>query len=288
MDIGLVLIFSVITLAALAFVCWPLWHHTERGRMVLIGSLAAFVLAIAAGAYVFVGHPQLAVRALEKPKATDVPALVSSLAWQMRKAPNDPRGWMLLGKGYLTLNDPADAAGAFRRAVFLAPPAAKPALLSAYGEALTMAAGGVTDDAAAAFQDALRGDPMDYAARYYLGQAYAERRDTAHALSMWESLLADTPAGAPWREELLDRIAILKGTTRAAPDIAAMVQGLADRLKAHPNDPVGWRRLVKAYVVLGDTQKAQAALADAKRALTGNRREIAALDAQARTLKLEK
>jgi len=194
-----------------------------------------------------------------------------------------------LGRGYLTQNDPVDAAGAFRRAAFLAPSQARPPLLSAYGEALTVAAMGVvTPEAEAAFSEALAGDPKDFASRYYLGQAYAQRRDTARALTLWESLLADTPPAAAWRETLLDRIAILKGATQGPPDIAAMVQRLADRLKVAPNDPVGWRRLVKAYVVLGEEDKARAALDDARKALSGRRTEIAALDSEARSLKLEK
>ena len=94
-------------------------------------------------------------------------------------------------------------------------------MLSAYGEALTLAAqGDVTPEAEAAFRAALAGDPKDVKARFYLGQAYAERRDSAHALALWQSLLADTPPNAPWRGVLLDRIAILSGMTQAQPNIA--------------------------------------------------------------------
>lgn len=283
------LIFAALAVAALVFVCRPLWRSAGRGRHVLAASLACLVLAIACGTYVFVGHPELASRSFEEPKKDDVPALVSTLAWRMRNSPNDPRGWVLLGKGYLTLNDPSDAAQAFRRAALLAPPQAKPEMLSAYGEALTMAAGGeVTDEARDAFENALKGDPKDFAARFYLGQAYAERRDTARALAYSESLLADTPPNAPWRDALVDRIAILKGAAQRAPNIGEMVQGLADRLKSHPDDPAGWRRLVRAYVVLGQNDKAQSAFADGERALVADQEGRSALEQEARELKLEK
>jgi cytochrome c-type biogenesis protein CcmH len=255
--------------------------------MVLAGALAAFMLAIAVGTYSFVGHPGLAMRSLERPKPTDVRALVSTLAWRMRQSPNDPRGWALLGRGYLTLDDPADAAAAFERAVTLAPSEDKPALYSAYGEALTAEAmGAVTSDAEAAFRAALAGDPKNAAARFYLGQAYAQRRDTANALTLWKGLLADTPPTAPWRNALLVRIAMLENAS--PPNIAAMVQRLADRLKADPNNPSGWQRLVRAYVVLGESDKARAALTAARRASAGHAEELAALDAEARALKLEK
>jgi cytochrome c-type biogenesis protein CcmH len=41
--------------------------------------------------------------------------------------------------------------------------------------------------------------------------------------------------------------------------IHAMVDRLAAQLEANPNDEEGWRRLARAYTVLGDTDKAQAA-----------------------------
>ncbi|MGB8364248.1 MAG: tetratricopeptide repeat protein [Rhizomicrobium sp.] len=289
MSIVLILIYGGIAAVALAFVSWPLWRAAPKGRWLLTGALAAFMLGIAGGAYVLLGHPELALRSLAGPKDTDLKALVSRLAWRVRQSPGDARGWMLLGRGYLTLDDPNDAAAAFKRAALLVPPMERPALFSAYGEALTVAAlGTVTPEAEAAFKAALAGNPSDFASRFYLGQAYAERRDTAHALQMWESLLADTPPNAPWREALLDRIAMLKGAIQGPPNIAAMVQRLADRLKAHPNDPVGWRRLVKAYVVLGEADKARGALADARKALSGDHIELAALEAEARDLNLAK
>lgn len=47
--------------------------------------------------------------------------------------------------------------------------------------------------------------------------------------------------------------------------IRGMVQRLADRLKDNPDDLAGWQRLEKAYRVLGETAKADAAAAEIKR-----------------------
>ena len=47
--------------------------------------------------------------------------------------------------------------------------------------------------------------------------------------------------------------------------IRGMVQRLADRLKENPDDLAGWQRLERAYRVLGDTAKADAAAAEIKR-----------------------
>ena len=35
------------------------------------------------------------------------------------------------------------------------------------------------------------------------------------------------------------------------PDINAMVEGLAERLKADPDNPQGWARLIRSRIVLG-------------------------------------
>ena len=171
----------------------------------------------------------------------------------------------------------------------MAPEAERPQLYSAYGEALTLAAGGAVNAAAEdAFARALRGDPKDFAARYYLGLAYASRRDTAHALSLWRGLLADAPPNAPWRGDLVDRMALLSRRGGAAPDVGAMVASLAARLQTRPNDAEGWQRLIRAYAMLGDTTKARQALDRARTALGKDSAASARLALEARQLKLEK
>jgi cytochrome c-type biogenesis protein CcmH len=285
------LIFGLLAFAAVAFACWPVLRRRDAGKTqlaFLAGAIALVVLGIGLGVYLMLGAPYLAQRSVAP--GEDIRSLVAQLSVRVRQTPNDPRGWTLLGKGYLTLGDPNDAAAAFRRAIPLAAPEQRPTLLSAEGEALTMAADGiVTPEAEATFDEALRLNPRDQASRYYLGMAYAMRRDNAHALMLWQSLVADAPPNAPWRGELIDRIAALRSRgDGGAPDINAMVAGLAARLHQDPNDGEGWQRLVRAYAVLGDVAKAQTALADARTAMKSDTRTLAALSAEAKLLKLEK
>ena len=287
-----ILIFVLLALAAAAFVCWPILRRRDQSlpaRALLATSLAALVLGIGGGLYLMLGEPDLAARAVTGPSSHDLRGLIAVLAERVRARPNDPRGWTLLGRGYLTLGDASDAAAAFRRGIAVAQASDKSQLYSAYGEALTVSAGGaVTPDAEAAFRQALAGNPKDFAARYYLGLAYASRRDPQHALVLWNGLLADAPPNAPWRAQLLDQIAMLSGRFGAAPDIGGMVASLAARLKAQPNDPAGWQRLIRAYTVLGDTGKAKQALADARAVLKQDSTAKARLALEARELKLEK
>jgi cytochrome c-type biogenesis protein CcmH len=257
---------------------------------VLAAAVAVLVLAIGGGVYLMLGTPALALRTLAGPADGDWKGIVAKLVVNARAHPQDETAWVMLGRGYLLVNDGSDAAAALRHAILLADPAQRPVLLSALGEALLLASGGlVTPEAESAFAGAYAGNPQDPAARFYLGLAYASRRDTAHALALWESLLADTPPKAPWRGILIDHIAALKATTgAAAPDIAAMVAGLAERLRASPNDPQGWQRLVRAYAVLGDKDKALAALGEAHAALKSDSTALRALADEAKELKLEK
>ncbi|MBV8798675.1 MAG: tetratricopeptide repeat protein [Alphaproteobacteria bacterium] len=289
---GLFFVFGALALMAVGFACWPLWRMgggSAAARMTLAGALGALILGIGGGAYLLLGQPRLAVRSLSGPSPNDLSGLIAVLAARVRERPHDVRGWTLLGRGYLTVQDPNDAAAAFRRALEVAPATAPPTLYSAYGEALAEAAGGaVTPDAERAFQEAVRRDPKDFAARYYLGLAYAARGDKGRALALWASLLADAPANAPWRADLIDRLAGLRRSGEAPPDVGAMVASLARRLKETPGDVEGWSRLIRAYSVLGERRKAQQALIDARSALKADRSAQARLAQEATELKLEK
>jgi cytochrome c-type biogenesis protein CcmH len=284
------LVFLFMLGAAIAFAVTPIIRMQTKpmvARVVLASAMALFVAGVGGGLYLMLGRPDLAIRAAEGPRMGDLRGLVTLLAERMRHAPNDRRGFILLGRAYLSMNDPGDAAKAFARAIQLSQGHESAALLSGYGEALTQAASGaVTPQAEDAFRRALVLDPHETGSRYYLGMAYAARGQNAAAMAIWESLLADAPPNAPWRGELIDRLAALKAASGGAPDISAMVAGLAARLKTSPNDLQGWERLIRTYTVLGDDGKAHQALADARRTFANNRDALTALNEEAKELKL--
>jgi len=284
MTVLLIAIFVSLALLAAGFAAWPVLRQSHmRGRLILAAAIGVLVAGIGGGTYLMLGAPGLALRSLTGPSDNDIYGLVAVLAQRIRLNPSDPRGWILLGRGYLTLNDPADAAAAFRRGLTVAPPALRASLYSAYGEALTMQnQGTVPAEAEAAFSSALKLNPHDGAARYYLGQVYAARGDRVSALALWNSLLADTPVNSSLHNVLVDRVATLTGPGVAAPNIQAMVEGLAARLKTNPSDPQGWLRLIHAYSVLGEKPKAAAALSGARAALKSNSDALAAIDAEAK------
>lgn len=285
------LVFVAIALIAASFVAWPvLGRRQDKGRLILGAAAILFVLGLGGALYLWLGQPSLAARTLAGRNDHSTNALIGRLADAVRKHPHDPRGWVLLGQCYFSAHDPADAASAFERAIEAAQTQGQrySFLYSAYGEALAEAsAGAVTEDAEAAFDQALVLDPKDKSARYFLGLAEASRGNAPRALAYWSSLLADTPPGTELHGELVDRIAALTARSGGvAPDIAAMVAGLAARLETNPNDMQGWERLIRAYAVLGDKAHALAALADARKAFTGKSNVLVAFEAEAKSLGL--
>jgi cytochrome c-type biogenesis protein CcmH len=284
-------IFALIALAAAAFVVWPVVARLAgRARYILAAAAVLFVLGAGGALYLYLGHPFLAVRTLQGKNDKSPNALIGRLAAALRKHPGNPRDWVMLGEAYYAARDPQDSANAFARAIEAARAQGRSYsfLYAAYGESLTQAsAGAVTPEAEAAFNQALALDPKDAPSRYYLGLAEAARGNAPMALRYWNDLLADLPANSPVRAELVDRIAALTARSGgAAPNVADMVAGLAARLKADPNDALGWEKLIHAYAVLGDGAKARAALSDARKAFAGQASPLAAFDAEQKSLGL--
>jgi cytochrome c-type biogenesis protein CcmH len=69
--------------------------------------------------------------------------------------------------------------------------------------------------------------------------------------------------------------------------VRSMVARLADRLKQDGSDVAGWERLLRAYMVLGERDKAHAAAADARRALASDPDKLRRLDEVLKDLKVE-
>jgi cytochrome c-type biogenesis protein CcmH len=134
--------------------------------------------------------------------------------------------------------------------------------------------------------------------------------DRAKAATIWRGMLEKAPPGAPWAETVRQALARVGGTPPAvaaspgpsAQDVAAaagmseqdrgamirtMVARLADRLKQNGDDIEGWQRLLRAYMVLGERDKALAAAADAKRALASNPDKLRRIEDMIKEMGLE-
>lgn len=272
------------------------WQAGADGRGLV---MAAIVLASIGtlGAYVLVGRPgmsdepfagRLAAWQAAEPASLTPPQLAAVLSALTRKRPNDAEAFHFLAVAEGAAQNPAAAVRAMRQAVRLAPDRAD--LWELFGQALVAQADGeVTPEAQAAFRQALQRDPKAVAARFHLARVRMDAGDKAGGLAAWRALLADLPADDARRQSLSEAIAQAEGRPAGGPAlpedqlaaIQGMVQGLAQRLSANPDDAEGWVRLVRAYAVLGETAKRDEALRQAKTRYAGKSETLAQLDAAA-------
>ena len=258
---------------------------------------------IALGIYGLVGQPQLpdeplAARRADVNSPVALQAAIAKIEAHLIASPNDKRAWEVLAPVYMRLGRFADAGGAYRR--LLALDGDKPATHANLGEALVaMSDGVVTADAREQFDQALKEAPGMPMARFYLALAAEQdgKRDEAKAL--YKELEPAANGRAAWMIGLRSRLAALEGTPPAEQAAAAeapsgnaeasaggakspsftpeqrqmiqgMVQGLASRLAQKGGSVEEWARLIRAYSVLQETDKAKDALASARKALGSN------------------
>jgi len=86
-----------------------------------------------------------------------------------------------------------------------------------------------------------------------------------------------------------DTIAAAKDMTET--DRSAMIRGMVDRLatrlKQNGDDVEGWLRLVRAYMVMGDRDKAASAVTDARQAVANNAERLRQLNEGLKNLGLD-
>jgi len=240
-------------------------------------------------------------QAAETPPPAAPPDMSTALARvraRLEENPENLEDWLLLGRTLVELGRVEQALEAYDWARKVSDD--RPDVISAYGEALVMMADGtVTEGALKAFKEANAGDPAEPRARYYLALAdfQAGRKDAA--VEAWAALANDSPAGAPWLQGLEARVRAVAADLDRDPDallvaraesprgptqediaaasqmapadqqemIRGIVDGLAAKLAANPDDVAGWARLARSYGVLGERDKARQAIGEAVRRL---------------------
>jgi cytochrome c-type biogenesis protein CcmH len=151
----------------------------------------------------------------------DVNTMIDRLAARLQTAPDDIKGWRMLGWSYFHTGRFEDAASAYARAVALDPNSAEVKL--AYEEAKAKASG--RDDLETASSSQAEG--------------VGKGSDGPRVANI------TTPEAMP----LPERDAAIR----------SMVDGLASRLENSPRDVEGWTRLMRSRVVLGQREVAATA-----------------------------
>jgi len=279
---------------------------TWRRRAVAVVALILLPLG-AAALYVALGSPSLPDQPLAARLAgargnPSIDTLITQVEDHLTRHPEDGRGWEVIAPVYLRLGRFEEAVKARRNAVKLNGATAERE--SALGEALVFAANGVvTAEAKAAFERAIALDANGVQARYFLGLAAEQDGDRTQAAAAWRALIAAAPPDAPWLDLLRSALARVEGraggggaaggpnvdasdeqaAVQLSPEqrkamIEGMVNRLSERLHRDGADVDGWLRLVRSYMVLGEPDKARAAVVDARRALAGDAVKLRRLD----------
>jgi cytochrome c-type biogenesis protein CcmH len=288
--------------------------HRDGARRAAAVIAIVVIASAGVGLYAIIGAPlysdqPLVARRNAPPDQMDIMAAVAKIESHLARNPGDARGYEVIAPVYMRIGRFADAAKAWGEVIRLS--GATPERLTLMGESLIFAnEGKAPAEAVMAFERALSLDAAFPQARFYLGLAAEQAGDKAKATDIWSRLLADAEPGAPWADLVRER---LKGLGAQSPAPAAqpgprgdaaaaiaalpaadrdmairgMVDSLAARLANDGNDAAGWLRLVRAYTVLKEPQKAKAALGDARRALASDSAALQGLDELARELGLE-
>jgi cytochrome c-type biogenesis protein CcmH len=278
-----------------------------RRSAALIALVGLPILSVAF--YLPLGSPGLSdfplAERMRAPAATQpLDNLVAQVEAHLEKNPTDGRGWNVLAPVLTRLGRYDDAVRAYHNSItYNGDSADRRADL---GEALTGAAGGVvTAEAKAEFERAVAMNADEVKAHYFLGLAAEQDGRRDEAASIWRALLAQATPDAPWRplvQAALVRIgapsapALPDGAVAAANEmseadrgamIQTMVDRLASRLKQNGDDVEGWLRLVRAYMVMGDREKAKSAVADARQAVAVDAEHLRQLNEGLKNLGLD-
>jgi cytochrome c-type biogenesis protein CcmH len=166
---------------------------------------AAIVIAVtlplaAVLLYMAYGHPRLPgapyAERLQHEPAVILADAGAKMETQLAAKPSIA-GYRRLAEFYLRTNDVAHAAAAQKRAMQLGADSA--ADWADLGEIAVIAAqGAVGPDALANFAQALRREPREPRARFYVGLAEAEIGHARRAVAIWRDLERDSKPDAPW------------------------------------------------------------------------------------------
>ena len=283
--------------------------------------LISLAIYLSLGSPSMPGMPQSA-RLQSTAGGSSINELVAKVESQLRETPEDGRGWDAIAPVYLRLQRFDDAARAYAQAIRLQ--GETPRRLRGFAEATVQANNGIVVDLARkAYAQILQLEPKNPEARFWLAMADEQEGKFKEAEKGYKDVLENAPADAPWKavvEARLKEIHTKSGGATEAPavktaapasrarspgptaeDVAAaqslskdqrqefinkMVEGLATKLEANPDDFEGWLRLVRAYAVLGRKDDANRALADARKNIEKDNDKQARLDALADELGL--
>ncbi len=206
-------IFAIALLAiAAAIVSWPLFTGSAKDRItglfvLLMIPLGGILLYQNIGTPEAINLPPVnsaqrstqAQTTAHSEQQGQMDALVASLQQRMAENPEDPEGWLILGRSLKTMQRYAEAETALRNANRLVP--GNPSIMVELAEAILFTSGQPEVDAEARqlIESALAIDPDQQKGLWIMGMASAQEGDDTQAIVYWTRLLELLePASGPF------------------------------------------------------------------------------------------
>lgn len=200
------IVFGAMCLLAALFVAWPLYRQQQRLSPLVAASVIA-VVAVSVGLYAYQGSPDVSSDASTMP---NVEEMVASLAARLEDNPKDVKGWLMLGRSHMTLNNFAEAVDAYERALALESSQNAQTLVSLGEAVLARDNSKIEGRTSALFESALALEPNNPTALFYGGIAALNRGNQSLAADRWEILLGLNPP-AEIQQILTQRVAEWRG-----------------------------------------------------------------------------
>lgn len=245
---------------------------------------------VAAIVYVGVGSPRLGDQGYAKrlaewrraPETLGPSEAAAVLQTIVRERPADAQARTQLGRARLASGEAFAAARAFEAAAALRPREAE--RWTDLAEALLALDPPAVAEARRALERAQGLAPRSLETRYWDGRVAVEAGEVARGVAVWRALADDAGLDPARRVALESEIAQAEGGGSPQVDaaIAGMVDRLAARLRAQPDDPQGWTQLARAYAVLDRERDLAETLIEVRRRFAGRADVVAAVEAAAR------
>jgi cytochrome c-type biogenesis protein CcmH len=235
-------------------------------------------------------------------------ALMDKLRSALKDRPLDLDGHRLLARNEAGLGNFAAAVAAQRQVITILGNGVTADDYAMLAELLILGAGGyVSPEAEAELTRALKIDPLNGTAVYYAGLMFAQVGRPDRTFALWAPLLERSAPSDPWVAPLQaqimqvaseageDRYVMPQAVALPGPDAAAMADAasmtpeqrqemirgmvgqLNERLATEGGSAEEWARLIAAYGVLGETDRARSIWAEAQQRFAGRDGDLATL-----------
>ncbi len=177
--------------------------------LLMLFPLAAVLLYLKLGSPASIAIPAVApdsainsgVVSSHNAMAGDIEPLLEALKNKLKSKPDDGAGWALLARSYVEIRRHAEAVSAYEKAVKIIPD--DPQLLADYADALAVVNGhNLAGKPEEMVKLALKLDPHHVKALMLAATAAFNRKEYKQAVSFWERLQQDLPAGSEMLPEV--------------------------------------------------------------------------------------